>query len=84
MTCICAVSLSGHALVREGDDLKRGRETATALFPQDGELEGRQCICRRSALGRAFRWYIPGRFHTPVAPEEKARLHAEGKSFRES
>jgi hypothetical protein len=43
-----------------------------------------ECICQRSALGRALRWYIPGRFHTPVAPEEKARLYAEGKSFRES
>lgn len=36
-----------------------------------------------SALGRAFWWYMPGRFHKPVAPEEKARLYAGGKSFRE-
>jgi hypothetical protein len=42
-----------------------------------------ECVCQRSALGRAFRWYIPDRFHTPVPPEEKARLDAEGKSFRE-
>ncbi len=42
------------------------------------------CICQRNALGRAFRWYIPGRFHTPVPPEDKARLHAEGRSFGEA
>jgi hypothetical protein len=42
-----------------------------------------ECVCQRSALGRAFRWYIPGRFHTPVPAEEKARLHTEGRSFRE-
>jgi hypothetical protein len=42
-----------------------------------------ECVCQRSALGRAFRWYIPGRYHTPVASEEKQRLHAEGRSFRE-
>ena len=43
-----------------------------------------ECICQRSALGRAFRWYIPGQFHTPVPPEAKARLEAEGRSFREA
>jgi hypothetical protein len=43
-----------------------------------------ECVCQRSALGRSFRWYIPGRFHTPVLPEDKARLHAEGRSFREA
>jgi hypothetical protein len=42
-----------------------------------------ECICQRNALGRAFRWYIPGRFHTPVSAEDKARLEAEGRSFRE-
>jgi hypothetical protein len=31
-----------------------------------------------------FRWYIPGRYHTPVAPEDKARLRAEGRAFRET
>jgi hypothetical protein len=36
-----------------------------------------ECICQRSTLGRAFRWYIPGRFHMPVLPEEKARLEAD-------
>jgi len=42
-----------------------------------------ECICQRSALGRAFRWYIPGRFHTPLAPEEKrARAEGQGESFR--
>jgi hypothetical protein len=30
-----------------------------------------------------FRWYIPGRFHTPLSGEEKrARAEAEGRSFR--
>jgi hypothetical protein len=43
-----------------------------------------ECVCQRSALGRAFRWYIPGRFHTPVPLEEKERLHAEGREFREA
>ena len=43
-----------------------------------------ECICQRSALGRAFRWYIPGQFHSPVPPEAKARLEAEGRSFREA
>jgi hypothetical protein len=41
-----------------------------------------ECICQRSTLGRAFRWYIPGRFHTPVQPEDKARFEAEGREFR--
>jgi hypothetical protein len=43
-----------------------------------------ECICQRSAAGRMLRWYIPGRFHTPVAPEDKARMNVEGKSFRDS
>jgi hypothetical protein len=43
-----------------------------------------ECVCQRSALGRAYRWYIPGRFHTPVPLEQKARLEAEGRSFREA
>jgi hypothetical protein len=43
-----------------------------------------ECICQRTLLGRAFRWYIPGRYHTPVAPEDKARLEADGRSFRDS
>jgi hypothetical protein len=42
-----------------------------------------QCVCQRSALGRAFRWYIPVRFHTSIPPEQKARLAAAGLSFRE-
>jgi hypothetical protein len=42
------------------------------------------CFCQRTLLGRAFRWYIPGRYHTAVAAEDKARLEAEGRSFRES
>ncbi|MBA2615469.1 MAG: hypothetical protein H0U90_06775 [Actinobacteria bacterium] len=41
-----------------------------------------ECICQRSDLGRAFRWYIPGHFHTAVSPEQKARLEAEGREFR--
>jgi hypothetical protein len=43
-----------------------------------------ECICQRSALGRTFRWYIPGRFHAPIPPEQKAQLEAEGRSFREA
>ena len=35
------------------------------------------------ALGRALRWYIPGRFHTPVRPEDKQQLEAEGLAFRD-
>jgi len=42
-----------------------------------------ECICQRSALGRALRWYIPGRFHTPVPAEDKERLEAEGRAFRD-
>ncbi|HSS81730.1 MAG TPA: hypothetical protein VLK24_11110 [Gaiellaceae bacterium] len=42
------------------------------------------CICQRNLFGRLFRWYIPGRYHTPVAPEDKARLEAEHRSFRAS
>jgi hypothetical protein len=38
-----------------------------------------ECICQRSALGRALRWYIPRRFHTGISAEEKAaRLRAAG------
>jgi hypothetical protein len=43
-----------------------------------------ECVCQRSGLGRAFRWYIPGRFHTPVPHQDKERLHAEGREFREA
>jgi len=43
-----------------------------------------ECICQRSALGRALRWYIPGRFHTPVRPEDKQRLEAEDRAFRDA
>ena len=39
------------------------------------------CICQRSPLGRAFQWYIPGRFHTPLPLEAKAAAEAQGKSF---
>jgi hypothetical protein len=36
-----------------------------------------ECICQRSTLGRAFRWYIPRGFHTGISHEEKAaRLRA--------
>lgn len=42
-----------------------------------------ECVCQRNALGRAFRWYIPVRFHTPVPSEDKDRLAAAGLSFRE-
>jgi len=43
-----------------------------------------ECICQRSRLGHAFRWYIPPRFHTPVSDEEKAeRLRAQGRRLRE-
>lgn len=42
-----------------------------------------ECICQRNAIGRALRWYIPGRFHTPLRGEEKrARAADEGRSFR--
>jgi hypothetical protein len=34
-------------------------------------------------LGRLLRWYIPGKYHTPLGPDEKRRLaEAEGLSFR--
>jgi hypothetical protein len=39
-----------------------------------------ECICQRTTLGRAFRWYIPLRFHTGISPEEKARLEADRSS----
>jgi hypothetical protein len=42
-----------------------------------------ECFCQRSAVGRALRWYIPGRFHTPVPPERKQWLESQGMSFRE-
>jgi hypothetical protein len=42
-----------------------------------------ECICQRSRIGRALRWYIPGRFHTPVSRERKAALEMQGMSFRE-
>ena len=43
-----------------------------------------ECVCQRSALGRAFRWYIPPWFHTPVSDEgEAARRRAAGLDFRE-
>jgi len=42
-----------------------------------------ECICQRSASGRALRWYIPGRFHTPLSGEEKRALATdEGRMFR--
>lgn len=42
-----------------------------------------ECICQRNPIGRLLRWYIPGRFHTPLAPSEKRRqAEAEGRSFR--
>jgi hypothetical protein len=41
-----------------------------------------ECVCQRSAIVRAFRWYIPARFHTPVPPERKQALDMQGMSFR--
>jgi hypothetical protein len=42
-----------------------------------------ECICQRSEIGRALRWYIPGRYHTPLSGDEKrARAADEGRSFR--
>jgi hypothetical protein len=41
-----------------------------------------ECICQRSVVGRALRWYIPGRFHTPVPPERKQLAESQGLSFR--
>jgi len=39
-----------------------------------------ECICQRNPIGRLFRWYIPGKHHTPLA---KRRLfEAEGRAFR--
>jgi hypothetical protein len=43
-----------------------------------------ECIRQRNMVGRLLRWYIPGRYHTPVAPADKARLEAEQRSFRAS
>jgi hypothetical protein len=32
------------------------------------------CVCRRTTIGRALRWYIPGRLHSgPTADEKRAR-----------
>ena len=54
-----------------------------------------ECVCQRSAIdgdgapeersaiGRALRWYIPGRFHTPVPHERKQWLETQGMSFRD-
>jgi len=43
-----------------------------------------ECVCQRTALGRAFRWYIPVRFHTPLIGDEKRALAArEGRVFRD-
>jgi hypothetical protein len=43
-----------------------------------------ECICQRSKLGRAFRWYIPRPFHTGIPPDEKAaRLRAAGLDYGE-
>jgi len=43
-----------------------------------------ECICQRSTLGRAFRWYIPRRFHTGISHEDKAaRLRAVGLDAHE-
>jgi hypothetical protein len=42
-----------------------------------------ECICQRNPVGRLFRWYIPGKYHTPLASDEKRRLAVtEGRSFR--
>jgi hypothetical protein len=42
-----------------------------------------ECICRRNPIGRLLRWYIPGKYHTPLAGDEKRRLaEAEGRAFR--
>lgn len=42
-----------------------------------------ECICQRNEIGRLLRWYIPARFHTPLAGDEKRKLAAtEGRSFR--
>jgi hypothetical protein len=35
-----------------------------------------ECWCKRTAWGRALRWYIPARHHTPVSPEWKRAQEA--------
>ena len=41
------------------------------------------CWCRRTAIGRAVRWWFPGRYfglhHTSVSPDWKRR-QAEGEN----
>ncbi len=42
-----------------------------------------ECICQRNAIGRLFRWYIPGKYHTPLGGDEKRALaEADGRAFR--
>jgi hypothetical protein len=42
-----------------------------------------ECICQRNAVGCLLRWYIPGKYHTPLSGDEKRKLaEAEGRSFR--
>jgi hypothetical protein len=42
-----------------------------------------ECICRRNLIGRLFRWYIPGKYHTPLSGDEKRRrAEAQGLDFR--
>jgi hypothetical protein len=42
-----------------------------------------ECICQRNRIGRLFRWYIPGKYHTTLSGEEKRRLAVGGgRSFR--
>jgi hypothetical protein len=42
-----------------------------------------ECICQRNAIGRLFRWYIPGKYHTPLRGDEKRALaEADGRAFR--
>jgi hypothetical protein len=42
-----------------------------------------ECTCQRNPIGRLLRWYIPGKYHSPLGGDEKRRLAAaEGRSFR--
>ena len=70
-----------------GRSLDSHRDPASAPSQPEGptlRLSARVHLPAKQPLGRAFRWYIPGRFHTPVPADQKARLEAEGMSFREA
>jgi hypothetical protein len=33
-----------------------------------------ECFCQRSSVGRLLRWYVQGKYETPLGSEEKRRL----------